>query len=660
MASWGPMMGCGCARRTTGGGGEKPEQKNHLQSHFGLSGGWFINRFLMAGELKTTPYGPNASRFKSPFFNENNASGTPGPLVGGLFPILYTIGSLAVPLRAGAGVLMPIALNSNAGSVAPDPAPSWTFGYINPPAFVCLKWESHGPHLYNGPSTRLLKPARLEAFPSSSSFPTTALPLITHLDEHRIMKPATRHNLRIPIARLPTEILGKVFQNLLTAVGPPRTIYTLFLLAQVCSKWRAICINTPIPWTHPYFHRSDSESPLSREFTSVVLARSGFLPVSASFDLMRSREQWKRPSKALFEYRPLLHVQVANRLQHLSLTLEPADLKERPPFTPFFPNLASISITLSEYSKPALKTLERILLRACPSVTTFFLKVVEEDEDNQPDYIPTPPMLQQLTSLTLLVPLLEDDKLYDMLAQCVRLDELQIEDILETGLGGGPRILTLPALRSLTYKPSDGGYGDILRLLRLPRLQSLTLSSYPSQRWPALAIVVEDVYQHVPFDLRHLSLNGVGGNTEQLSEMTQELVRLLRVTGNLQTLVLEDIPCIADVFPLLTAGSQPQVRAGLMLPRLGKLSIRHNSDEVEGGAVVQMVYTLGQHCRNPRAPFPAICLVQLDLHGGVFDAGVEDRLAHMERASPGFFENSGMRYENEDMDTDEDEDEMEE
>ncbi|KAJ7643612.1 hypothetical protein FB45DRAFT_1113736 [Roridomyces roridus] len=44
MASWGPVVGVGCAQRTTGGGGEEPEQKNHVQDHFGAFWGLVYKR----------------------------------------------------------------------------------------------------------------------------------------------------------------------------------------------------------------------------------------------------------------------------------------------------------------------------------------------------------------------------------------------------------------------------------------------------------------------------------------------------------------------------------------------------------------------------------------------------------------------------------------
>ncbi|KAJ7624784.1 hypothetical protein FB45DRAFT_836816 [Roridomyces roridus] len=62
------------------------------------------------------------------------------------------------------------------------------------------------------------------------------------------------HNEKLPISRLPPEILADIFLILCEAGGLPD--YSWTACSQVCAAWRAIALDTPVLWSHVIFSTS--------------------------------------------------------------------------------------------------------------------------------------------------------------------------------------------------------------------------------------------------------------------------------------------------------------------------------------------------------------------------------------------------------------------
>ncbi|KAJ7078328.1 hypothetical protein B0H15DRAFT_1025924 [Mycena belliarum] len=250
-----------------------------------------------------------------------------------------------------------------------------------------------------------------------------------------------------PILSLPTEITIEVFLRCAASnrLPSPSPSEAPLLLAQICSRWRQLVLDTPVLWRSLLFHGDSS----SAELLELWLSRSGSMPLDYTL-------YCSEPSRAgaLIEA-SILH---SHRWQNISLGL---------PLT----------------SYPALDGLPLPVLRAIRVQLHHVASNVNEVV-RDPIIIPHAPLLRtaHISSLPLLkvyVPLwnlttlqlssdVELAKCVEILENCPELVHL---DVHTTGSADVLSPLIIEHLESLAF---NLGEAHILQHLTLPRLRRLT------------------------------------------------------------------------------------------------------------------------------------------------------------------------------------------
>ncbi|KAI0686651.1 hypothetical protein BC835DRAFT_451765 [Cytidiella melzeri] len=124
--------------------------------------------------------------------------------------------------------------------------------------------------------------------------------------EHLLLNIRYVQNRLAPVNRLPSELLGVIFEQMMDSHLPAKAISYRKIGCQwpvaqsVCRHWRSTAVHTPMLWTYIEVHDSHSTMWDSRRgVTSTIFARSGVLPLN--LHLIANDSQYHRGGKSLLD-----------------------------------------------------------------------------------------------------------------------------------------------------------------------------------------------------------------------------------------------------------------------------------------------------------------------------------------------------------------------
>lgn len=161
------------------------------------------------------------------------------------------------------------------------------------------------------------------------------------------------HNPRLPIHRLPTEILGIIFRNITrveTCIHDPYvTVSRTITLSAVCSHWRMTIINNSTFWTYIPIRNT----PKSHRITSLCLERSRNSLIDISAYLAGADPWCAEKTLSLYVHRVRSLYICSRRIEHVRSVMEfilsngvPRSLKHLSikPISPYHMSIVSGSI----------------------------------------------------------------------------------------------------------------------------------------------------------------------------------------------------------------------------------------------------------------------------------------------------------------------------